>query len=81
MIAAILSAILLFILFKLFISGLFWKIIAFIGGIFGITIISGRYVPETNINCLIFNGWHFSWAQIIAISIVFLAMLHTKSDE
>ena len=80
MILAILSLAFIYFLYVLLIQGLLWKIIVFIGALFGINILLSEYIIQSNYICLVFNDYRFSWAQVISFIVVLLAMLCTKTE-
>jgi len=81
-IIGIISLIILYFLYIMFIEGWLFKLILLIGGWFGIYIFLLSYVKGSNhIVFTISNGYSMSWAAVIPTVICLLCLLSTRSSN
>jgi hypothetical protein len=82
MVLGIFALIVLFILWKLFVEGLLFKIIIFAFGWLGMYVWLRGFVPDA-MHTAVTLGQHFevSWAALVPTVICLCALLFTKGDK
>jgi hypothetical protein len=69
----------IYLAYLLLIKGWLWKLIIFIGGWVGISVLLRAYIPNSSHICFTFDDISFSWATVIPTVICILVLAHTES--
>jgi len=78
MIFGIILLVIIGLLWALFVEGWLWKVVLFFAGGFGIYIGLKIYVPESVHTALVFSGTEVSWAALVAVGVLVMALLTTR---
>jgi len=70
----------IFMLYVLLVKGALWKIIVYVFGYFGMYVALVMYFPNSKHTCITFDHTPLSWAIVIPVVIILLALAYTHED-
>lgn len=76
----ILLLITIFGLYILLVRGALWKILVYVFGYFGMYIALVMYFPNSKHTCITFDHTPLSWAIVIPVIVILLALAYTHED-